>query len=331
MPPLLGSKLSVVSPRVPAGKPREEGGHTISVPAATQLGHVRHEMAKKKPAPFEVPDGLFGKPLKVDITDPATAEEFARTEAALMVKLPAELLAVLRVRNGGQLRRTSLKLTPEGRKKYGRKRYSFTRLAGVHPTEGDGLTQQTATAREEWELPEGLIPLGGDGHTWCCLDYRVCGPKGEPSVSHIDLEGEQEFALAPTFAEFISNLVRDPDSWEPALIALDQGAPMGTMLDAALQALGCTVYTIPGGYTNPRFPAPPIWHWAKFQGALRDSPVWIQYERNKLYDVSIQKTPDRPAKHPMLTVAVAAADEDACLRELLAGLGQGAVLIHGMQ
>lgn len=290
-------------------------------------------MAKnnKKPGIFEIPDNLFGRPLKVDIKDPATTEEFARTEAALGVKLPAELLAVLNVRNGGQIRLSSLKLTPEGRKKYGRKRYSFTRLAGVHATDTDGLTQQTALAREEWELPEGLIPLGGDGHTWCCLDYRACGSTGQPSVTHIDLDGGQEFALAPTFAEFISNLFRDPDSWEPALIALDQGAPVGKMLDGVLEALGCTVYTIPGLEPNPRNPTPPIWHWAKFRSALRDSPVWIQYERNKLYDASIQKTPDRSAKHPMLTVSVAAADEEACLRELLAGLGPHAVLIHGMQ
>jgi hypothetical protein len=287
-------------------------------------------MAKKKPGAFEVPDGLFGTPLKVDISDPATAEEFARTEAVLGVKLPVELLAVLRVRNGGQLRLTSLKLTPEGRKKYGRKRYSFTRLAGVHPTDSDGLTQQTALAREEWELPEGLIPLGGDGHTWCCLDYRARGPTGEPSVTHVDLEGEQEFALAPTFAEFISKLFRDPDSWVPALIALDEGAPQGELLDAALRKLGCTVYEIPGGYANPKYPTPPMWQWPRFRGAFRDSPVLMHYERNKHFDVSIQKTPDRPAEHPMLVVGIAAADEEACLRELLAGLGPGAVLIHGM-
>lgn len=288
-------------------------------------------MARKKSDVFEVPAGLFGKPLKMDISEPAAAEEFARTEQVLGVKLPPELLTVLQVRNGGQLRLTSLKLTPEGRKKYGRKSYSFTRLAGLHPTDGEAITQQTALARQEWELPEGLIPLSGDGHFWCCLDYRVCGPQGLPSITHVDLEGEQEFALAPSFAEFISGLFRDPDSWVPALIALDTGAPMGKMLDAALAALGCTVYTIPGHTPNLSFPTPPIWHWAKFRGALRNSPVWIQYERNKLYDASIQKTPDRPAKHPMLTVAVAAADEEACLRELLAGLGTGAVLIHGMQ
>lgn len=288
-------------------------------------------MPKKQVGAFEVPAGLFGAPLKVDITDPATAEEFARTEKALGVRLPAELLEVLRVRNGGQIRLTSLKLTPEGRKKYGRKRYSFTRLAGVHPIHGEGLTQQTALARKEWELPEGLIPLGGDGHTWCCLDYRACGPTGEPTVTHVDLDGEQEFSLAPSFAQFIFGLFRDPDSWEPALIALDKGAPVGQMLDTALRSLGCTVYTVPGLVSNPNFPQAPIWHWAKFRGALRDSPVWIQYERNKLYDVSMQKTSDRPARHPMLTVAVAAADEEACLRELLAALGPGAVLIHGMQ
>lgn len=288
-------------------------------------------MATKTPGVFEVPDDLFAAPLKVDITSPATAEECARTEAALGVTLPPALLAVLRVRNGGQIRLSSLKLTPEGRKKYGRKRYSFTRLAGVHPTDSDGLTQQTALARQEWDLPAGLIPLGGDGHSWCCLDYRACGPTGEPSVVHIDLDEAQEFTLAPTFAEFISGLFRDPDSWEPALIALDQGAPMGKLLDAALQSLGCTVYTIPGLVSNPGSPPPPIWHWPKFRGALRNSPVWIQYERNKLYDASIPKTPDRPAKHPMLTVAVAAADEEPCLRELLAKLGPNAVLIHGMQ
>lgn len=288
-------------------------------------------MPRKRVGAFEVPDGLFGRALHGDIPDPATAEEFARTEKVLGVKLPGELLAVLRVRNGGQVRLTSVKLTPEGRKKYGRKRYSFTRLAGVHPIHGDGLTQQAAVARGEWGLPEGLIPLGGDGHTWCCLDYRGCGPTGEPGVTHVDLEGEQEFSLAPSFAEFISGLFRDPDSWEPALIALDTGAPMGKMLDDALLSLGCTVYTVPGLVSNPRNPPPPIWHWAKFRGALRKSPVWIQYERNRLYDVSIPKTPDRPAKHPMLTVAVAAADEEACLRELLAALGPSAVLIHGMR
>lgn len=128
----------------------------------------------------------------------------------------------------------------------------------MHPVHGDGLTQQAQVAREEWELPDGLIPLGGDGHTWCCLDYRVCGPKGEPSVTQVDLDGEKEFSLAPSFAQFISGLFRNPDSWEPALIALDKGAPMGKMLEAALLSLGCTVHTIPGLVSSPRSPQPPI-------------------------------------------------------------------------
>ncbi len=55
------------------------------------------------PAPeaFKVPDGLFGLALGVDIQEPATDAEFAWSEQQLGVRLPAELLAVLRVRNGG--------------------------------------------------------------------------------------------------------------------------------------------------------------------------------------------------------------------------------------
>lgn len=280
---------------------------------------------------FQVPDDLFGLRLPTDIQEPVTDAEFARGERALGVRLPRDLLAVLRVRNGGQVRLTSLKLPASAARTYGRKTYAFTHLAGMHPSASDAITRLATLARDEWELPDGLVPLGGDGHSWCCLDYRASGPDGPPTVTHVDLEQEIEVPLASSFAAFIAALFRDSESLEPALIALDEGCPMGKRLDAALQAVGCTPYTIPGLASNPRRPPPLIWHWPKYKGILRKSPAWLQFERNKLYDVSIQKTPLRSDRHPMLTVAVATPDEEACLRELLAALGPHAVLIHGVQ
>ncbi|WP_017353067.1 SMI1/KNR4 family protein [Clostridium sp. CH2] len=42
------------------------------------------------------------------------------------------------------------------------------------------------------------------------LDYRECGPKGEPSVVHIDQEYDYAITkLANNFKEFICNLVSE--------------------------------------------------------------------------------------------------------------------------
>ncbi len=280
------------------------------------------------PTNFTVPAGLFSPALPGEIPDAATDQEFARTEAALGVKLPAELLMILKVRNGGTIRLCSFRLKPTAAKVYGEKLYPLTRLAGVHPAHSNGLTQLTTLARTQWQLPEGLIPLDGDGHTWCCLDYRA-GP--QPTLTHIDLESPREVPIAGSFAQFIAGLFIDVTNLSPALIALDAGAPTGDDLAQVLAALGCAAHLYPGVTANPKFPLPPTWHWPAFRGLLKDTPVWIKFEHNKLYPASIQKTPDRAADHPMLTVAVHPADEDQCLSRLLAALGAHANPIHGVR
>jgi hypothetical protein len=63
---------------------------------------------------------------------------------------------------------------------------------------------------EEWGYP----PIGicfadcpSAGHDRVCLDYRVCGPDGEPQVVHVDQEHDYRITLvAPTFEAFIRGL-----------------------------------------------------------------------------------------------------------------------------
>ena len=44
------------------------------------------------------------------------------------------------------------------------------------------------------------------------LDYRECGPHGEPKVVHIDQEGNYEITpLADSFEDFIRGLVNEDD------------------------------------------------------------------------------------------------------------------------
>ncbi len=57
---------------------------------------------------------------------------------------------------------------------------------------------------QEWEMPENLVLLSGDGHTWIALDYRNVAEN--PPVIFIDNEVEQIIELAPNFESFLQNL-----------------------------------------------------------------------------------------------------------------------------
>jgi hypothetical protein len=48
--------------------------------------------------------------------------------------------------------------------------------------------------------------LSGDGHCWIALDYRVCGKRGEPSVTWFDVDDGTELSLAVDFQAFVERL-----------------------------------------------------------------------------------------------------------------------------
>ena len=72
---------------------------------------------------------------------------------------------------------------------------------------------------DEWGYPAIGVYFAdcpSAGHDMLCLDYRACGPTGEPAVVHVDQESDFGITLvAPTFESFIRGLEGDEAFVEP--------------------------------------------------------------------------------------------------------------------
>lgn len=138
---------------------------------------------------------------------PLTDEMVAYAESTLGVRLPAELVDLLRVQNGGYTAGFAHPMTQ--RTTWEEDHIPLHDLAGIvtdpnHDTAQNLLS--TAYMTQEWGLPPKQVLLSGDGHYWITLDYRLGDP---PSVAWIDVECEEDVQVAPSFAAFLAGLVPD--------------------------------------------------------------------------------------------------------------------------
>ena len=67
---------------------------------------------------------------------------------------------------------------------------------------------------EKWGYPPIGVYFadGPDGHDAFCLDYRECGPSGEPTIVYVEHEFDADceiIELAPNFEAFVRGLVPD--------------------------------------------------------------------------------------------------------------------------
>lgn len=71
---------------------------------------------------------------------------------------------------------------------------------------------------EEWGYPDigvAICDCPSAGHEMIFLDYRECGPQGEPKVSYVDQEMDyQIIVLADNFEDFIKGLISEDDYWD---------------------------------------------------------------------------------------------------------------------
>lgn len=144
---------------------------------------------------------------------PLTGAAIAAVEKKLGFRLPASYIEFMQFQNGGIPRCTNHR-TKE------RSSWSHDHIAitGLYSIGGNkpysllgGLGSQFWI--EEWGYP----PIGvyfadcpSAGHDMVCLDYRACGPTGEPQVVHIDQEWDYKIVfVAMNFKEFILGLEDD--------------------------------------------------------------------------------------------------------------------------
>ncbi|MFD7340002.1 SMI1/KNR4 family protein [Streptomyces violascens] len=133
-----------------------------------------------------------------------TAIEDAEHE--LGVSLPAVLLALLQVQNGGQVTARWNAFPTRVPTSWSDDHVPFSDLMGIGRREQMTSLLDSPHLVEEWGLPSPIVLLSGDGHCWIALDYRTCGDQGDPAVAWFETDTGTELVLAPDFESFIEGL-----------------------------------------------------------------------------------------------------------------------------
>ena len=295
-------------------------------------------MKPSRPKPttrgIKVPANLF---LPGRCADPIPSKflmkDVRRTEQVLGVRLPAAYVAVLKVCNGGCLSRNRIVPLQRPPRDYCRSsEYAVGFIDGIrsnHSTQTETLNGNVVAARRVWGLPLALVPFDGDGHNWLCLDYRRCGPRGEPTITDTldavrDGEPPVELRVAKSFADFLSRLERDKS--EPsAAIALDKASVRGQKLAKILRSIGChqqAQIRAPRGCDKPG----PAWVWPKHKGPEPRNGAFLIVEKNWGENAWPRFTA-RPKGHTILRVDTKPRSHKPCVAQLLEALGPGATLL----
>ncbi|CAI7726432.1 hypothetical protein WT0BACILLUS_03165 [Bacillus altitudinis] len=125
--------------------------------------------------------------------------EIAKAEKKLGITLPDTYKKLILEQNGGYTIHNAFPTTHSN--SWAEDHIQFNHLLGI--AAGEGI-MDSAYLIKEWELPEGLVLINGDGHTWVAMDYRKT--KENPTIHYFDVEMEEDFKLADSFDEFIEGL-----------------------------------------------------------------------------------------------------------------------------
>ena len=146
-----------------------------------------------------------------EYTEPAPSPELvAEIEDELGFRLPAAYVELAAVRNGGLLARDAHPSPAET--SWAADHVGVTGILAIGRTAPNSLRGEAG--QELWVEDWGYPLLGvyvadcpSAGHDMIALDYRACGPEGEPSVVHVDQDNDFAVTpLAPTFADFVRGL-----------------------------------------------------------------------------------------------------------------------------
>ena len=126
--------------------------------------------------------------LKTYVDEPLTDDVVAWVERALDYRLPAAYVALMKRQNGGLPRRTNHRT--KQRTSWAEDHIAITGICGIGKGRAYSLCGEMGSRfwMEEWGYPDIGVYFAdcpSAGHDMLCLDYRDCGPRGEPTVVHI--------------------------------------------------------------------------------------------------------------------------------------------------
>lgn len=178
---------------------------------AESLAHA-YEMSWLPKLRQKAKDGFWDvETLDDDYSEPYPSNsERAEIEAELGYKLPASYLELMQSQNGGRVRRNCFPTNQSNN--WAEDHIQIVGIFGLGRDKEYTLCGGSGSQfwMQEWEYPDiGIYfadcPSGG--HQMVALDYRECGPQGEPKVVYVDQEDDFSILeLAPDFASFISGL-----------------------------------------------------------------------------------------------------------------------------
>lgn len=152
------------------------------------------------------------------ISAPPTAELIASIEAELGYKLPASYIWLMQQQNGG--RPVNTRCPAPSATSWAPDHVAITGIFGIGREKSYSLCGGFGSKFmiEEWGYPDigvAICDCPSAGHDMIFLDYRKCGPQGEPEVVHVDQEFDYTITkLASNFEEFICKLQPDIDEDE---------------------------------------------------------------------------------------------------------------------
>jgi hypothetical protein len=145
------------------------------------------------------------------VEPPPTPALIDSIEARLGFALPQSYVALMRTQNGGIPVRTCF--PTKKRTSWAADHIAITGFLSIGRTKQYSLLGALGSEfmQEEWGYPRFgfcICDCPSAGHDMVMFDFRKCGPKGEPSVVHVDQELNYRVTpLAPSFEAFVRGLV----------------------------------------------------------------------------------------------------------------------------
>lgn len=141
---------------------------------------------------------------------PPDQQTIDAVQERLGYRVPAAYIELSRHQNGGTPRKICIR--SPSRTTWAEDHVAITGIFSIGSRKRYSLCGECGSAL--WVEKGGYPNIGvyfadcpSAGHDMICLDYRKCGPNGEPSVVHVDQEWDYRITfLAETFESFIRGL-----------------------------------------------------------------------------------------------------------------------------